>query len=84
MGVNQSDRQASIRAVTATALDYDGDWSARFDAAAIPAGDFNGRLLAWINIKLTASFTNLPSAQAALAASASAPDWNGLGTFSAV
>lgn len=80
---NQSLKQASVRAVTGTALDYQGDWHALFDANAIPAGAFEGRMLQYINAKLSASYTNLPSAQAAFAVANGSPDWNGLGTFTA-
>lgn len=80
---NQSLKQASVRAVTGTALTYEGDWHALFDSNAIPAGTFNSRLLQYINAKLSASYTNLPDAMTAFAVANSAPDWNGLGTFSA-
>ncbi len=33
----QAARQASVRAVTGTALTYEGDWHALFDAASVPA-----------------------------------------------
>lgn len=78
---NQSDKQASIRAYTATASTYEGDWHSAFDKDLIPAGDFNGRLLAWINAKLSASYTSLPSAQAAYAINKGANTWDQLGTF---
>jgi len=78
---NQSDRQASVRAITGTAYPYEGDFHALFDLAYIPAGDFNGRFLQWINQKLFTTYTDLPSAQAALAAANGASDFNSLGTF---
>lgn len=78
---NQGLRQASVRAATGTALTYEGDWHALFDAATIPAGDFNGRLLAWINAQLVASHTELNGAMQAYAAFKSAPSWSELGTF---
>jgi regulation of enolase protein 1 (concanavalin A-like superfamily) len=83
MSDNQGLRQLSVEAVTGTALDYNGDFSALFDQAGIAVGDFNGRFLAWINANLGASYTDLNSAKAALAIANSAPDWDGLGTFSA-
>lgn len=46
MTTNQGARQQSVRDVTGTALDYNGDFSALFDQAGIPAGDWNGRMLA--------------------------------------
>lgn len=76
-------RQASVRAVTNTALDYNGDFHALFDAASIPAGDFNGRFLAWINNKLTQSYTNLPEALQALAIANGAINFSSMGTFDA-
>lgn len=78
---NQSARQASVRAVTGTTSTYEGDWHALFDANAIPAGSFNGRLLQYINAKLAASYTNLPSAMAAFAVANGATTWDSLGTF---
>ena len=80
---NQSNRQASVRAVTGTASTYEGDFHALFDLASIPAGDFNGRFLQWINLNLSSSHTNLPDAVNALAVSNGASNWNELGTFDA-
>ena len=81
MGQNQSDQQASIRAVTGTAWTYEGDWHALFDQAGIASGDYNGRLLAWINQSMGASYAELNGAMSAFAASQSAPSWNEMGTF---
>jgi len=81
---NQSLKQASVRAVTGTESTYEGDFMALFDAAGITETTFNGALLAWINLKLSEAYTNLPGAMAALAASESAGSWNELGTFDAV
>lgn len=80
---NQGRRQASIRAITGTALDYNGDFMALFDLAGIPAGDFNSRFLAWINLKLASAYDNLPSAMQALAAANSAYNFNSMSTFDA-
>lgn len=80
---NQGLRQASVRAVTGTNESYEGDWHALFDNAGISTGDFNGRLLAWINLKLSTSYAELNGAMAALAAYANVPSWNELGTFDA-
>jgi hypothetical protein len=76
-------RQASVRAVTGTTFDYNGDWHALFTLAGIPDGDFNGRLLAWINLKLGASYSDLPAAMAALAAATGATNFSSMGTFDA-
>lgn len=77
----QSLRQASIRGVTATTHTHEGDWHALFTAASIPAGDFNGRMLQWINTRLSASHTNINSAMAAFAAAESAGQFQAIGTF---
>lgn len=80
----QGARQASIRAVTGSAEALEGDWHRLFDLAGIPANDgFNGRLLRWINLKLTATYTNLPEAMQALATYAGAFNFSSLGTFDA-
>ena len=76
-------RQASVRAVTGTALSYDGDWMALFDQASIPDGPFNGRFLEWLNLKLTAEYDNLAEAMQALADANGATNFSSLGTFDA-
>lgn len=78
---NQGARQQSVRNVTATELTYEGDWHALFDLAGIPAGDYNGRLLAWINAQLASSYVGLPDAMNAFAVSKGVTDWNSLGSF---
>lgn len=78
---NQGAVQASLRASTGKALDYNGDWHAVFDDASIPAGDFNGRMLAWINARLSSSHTNLPAAQQAFAEDQGFNNWSSMGTI---
>lgn len=78
---NQGLRQASVRAATGTALTYEGDWHALFDAGAIAAGTFNERLLAYINASLVATHPDIAAAMQAYAVAKGAPDWDGLGTF---
>lgn len=80
---NQEAKQASVRAVTGTSLDYNSDWSALFDLAGIAAFGWNGRLLAWLNLKMGTGFTDLSSAMAAFAIANGAKDWDSLGSFSA-
>lgn len=77
---NQSDLQQSIRDITGTALDYNGDWSALFDLDGIAAGDWNGRLLAWINLQLGTSYAGLTEAQNAYAVENGAANWSALST----
>lgn len=79
----QSARQASVRAATGTALSYEGDWLTLFDQAAIPAGMFNERLLRWINLRLSAAFTEINGAMQAFATAEGAYNFSSLGTFAA-
>ncbi len=81
---NQGLRQESVRAVTGTTLDYCGDWLALFSQAGISgARGFNGGLLEWINLKLAASYTSLPTAMGAFAASLGVTNFDSIGTFDA-
>lgn len=81
MSTNTELQQASIRALTGTTYDYNGDWSALFDLDGIPAGNWNGRMLAWINQQLVADYTDLPSAMNAFAVANGVENWNSLGTI---
>ena len=81
---NQGKRQESVRAITGTALSYEGDWHALFTSAGIADGPFNGRLLAYINSVLGASYAELNGAMQAFAVAKSttgALSWNELGAF---
>ena len=78
---NQGDRQASVRAVTGTTWDYNGDWHALFDTAGIASGTFNERMIAWINGYLGASYTNINDAMQAFAVDQGFNDWDSMGTF---
>jgi hypothetical protein len=78
---NDSARQASVRAVAGTAYDYNADWHALFDSAAVSAGTFSERMLAYINTSLGASHTNVNSAMQAYAESQGAYNWSSMGTF---
>jgi hypothetical protein len=80
---NDGLRQASVRAVTGTTLDYDGDWHALFTAAGIAAGTYDERMLAWINSNLSTSYTSLPQAMQALAVANGAYNFSSMGTFNA-
>lgn len=77
----QGDRQASVRAVTGTSSTYEGDWEALFDQVGIPAGDFNGRMLTWVNLKLSAAFSEINSALQALATANGAYNFSSMGSF---
>lgn len=76
-------QQASIRAVTGSAEPFEGDWHRLFDLFSIPAGDFDGRQLRWINAFLSSSYTNLPEAKQKFAESNGAVNWSSMGTFTA-
>ena len=81
MATNQEARQAAIRAVTSTTGTHDEDWIALFTARSAPAGQFNERMLAYINTKLSTSYTNINDAIQALAANQSADNFSSMGTF---
>lgn len=80
---NQELQLASVREVTGTAYGWPGDWHALFDLAGIPQGDFNGRLLAWINDYLSTSYAGLPEAMQAFAVDQGYINWSSMGTFDA-
>ena len=83
-GNAQGDRQAILRASTGKAFDHNGDWLARFDAAGVNAnGCFNGRLLAYINLKLGTTYDNLPGAMAAFATANGATNFSSITSFTA-
>ncbi len=76
-------RQASVRAVTGTNLGYNGDFMSLFAQAGITSGDFNGQMLAWINLLLGTTYDNLPGAMAAFAIANNATNFASVGTFNA-
>lgn len=78
---NQSGIQEAIRASTGTTLDYGGDWSAQFTADGIASGDWNGRLLGWINYKLSTSYADLPGAMQAYAVDQGFTNWSSMNTI---
>jgi hypothetical protein len=81
MSNNQGLRQASARGVSSTASNYDQDWLAMMAVHGVTTGTYNERLLAWINSRLAANYTNLPAAQQAYAVAKSANKWTDMGTF---
>lgn len=78
---NQSGVQAAVRALTGTALTYEGDWHALFDLDTIDAGPFEARMLNWINLKLSSAHTSLPAAQQAFAEDQGFNNWSSMNTF---
>jgi hypothetical protein len=84
---NDGDRQATLRTSTGKALDYNGDWLAKFDANAIAAGTFEGRMLAFINAQLGTAYTEINGAKQAYAVAQTttgAKSFNELGPFTIV
>ena len=84
---NDGDRQAVLRTSTLKAFDYNGDWHAKFDANAIPTGEYNGRLLAFINAQLGTAYTEINGAKYAYAIARTtngATSADGLGPFTIV
>lgn len=77
----QSRRHQAVRDVTGSAWTYEGDWLALFDLHVVPAGDFSGRMLAWINATLGTDYPDLPGAQQAFAEDQGATNWSSLGAF---
>jgi len=75
---NQSSVQALIRASTGTTGTWSEDWSALFDADAVAAGTWDERLLAWINSKLAASYTNINDAKQAYAVDQGFANWSSM------
>ena len=80
-GPNQSDRQASVRTYSGTSLNYEGDWLALFNLLGVADGDYNGRMIGFINQTLASTYPDLNGAQYAFAANSNAGSWNELGTF---
>ena len=81
MATNSEARQTSIRAVTSTTGTYNEDWLALFTARSIGAGSYNERLLAYINNKLSTSYTDINVALQALAVNQGADNFSSIGTF---
>lgn len=80
--LNQSLRQASIRAVTGKTLFYNGDWHALWDSLSTPGVFFDERMLNYINTKLSpAVYSNVNDAMQAFAVNQGYNSWNSMGTF---
>ena len=81
MARNQEARQTSIRAVTSTTGSVNEDWIALFTTRSAPAGQFNERMLAYINTLLSTTHPNINDAMHALAADQRADNFSSMGTF---
>ena len=78
---NQGELQGSIRLITGTTNDYNGDWHALFDFYSITAGEFNGRLVAWLQSALNSTETNLDGLKQLYADSLNVYNWNSVTTI---
>ena len=81
MATTQEARQAAIRAVTSTTGTHNEDWLALFTPRSAPAGEYNERMLSYINTLLSTSYTNINDAMQALATNQSADNFSSMGTF---
>jgi hypothetical protein len=79
--IQQSLRQQSIRTAASSTQTLEGDWHKLWDSLAISGTTFNERMLNYINLKLSASYTELNGAMAAFAASKSTDSFQSIGTF---
>ena len=77
----QGVRQGVLRSGTSERFDHNGDWIYRAQVLGITTGDFNGRLLAWINFRYGQTYDNLPGAMAYMASVNGATNFSSMGTF---
>jgi hypothetical protein len=78
---NTSGVQAACREYAeVTVGDPVANWHAVLDKDEIDPGDFNGRMLAWINAKLGTSYPDLAGAQQAFAVSQGFNNWASMNT----
>jgi hypothetical protein len=68
-------QQACREYAEVTVGDPVANWHAVFDADEIDPGDFNGRMLAWINFKLGTTYPDLAGAQHAFAVDQGFNNW---------
>lgn len=78
---NQSGIHAAVRTQITQRFSYGEDWSALFDQDEIPAGGWNGRMLAWINFKLGTSHPDYAGALQAFAESQGFDNWASMNTI---
>lgn len=73
---NQGQLQASIRNLTGTENDYNGDWHALFDLYGIASGEFNGRFILWLQAETGSSDTDLNALKQLYASKEGFYNWN--------
>jgi len=79
---NQGQKQASFRAISGKALDFNGDFIAAAEAEGITGGTYNEIMIKWLQFRLSSSETNLPALQQAFADSLGVYNWNSITTIS--
>jgi hypothetical protein len=82
MTTNQEGVHAAVRAETSTTGTYLEDWHALFTADGVAAGPWNARMLAWINLTLSATYANLNEAMHAFAVDQGFNGWTDMNTLS--
>jgi hypothetical protein len=83
VATNQEGRHAKVRALSGTTGTYNEDWHALFTADGITANRcFNERMLAWINVTLSTSYTSLPQAMTAFGIAKGFTNWDAMNTWS--
>lgn len=81
----QENQQVAIRADSGTALDYNSDFISLMHAdLSVTTGTFNELLIAWLQLKLGSSRTDLPGLKAEAAANAGVDSWNLISDVTAV
>jgi hypothetical protein len=75
--------QQSVRAETGTSLTYEEDWHTLWDSAGIADGEFNERMLLWINDRLGTSYQDINDAMQAFAEDEGYSSFGEIGTFTA-
>lgn len=78
MTTNQEGRQQAIRDVTSSAHNTSGDWHAYWDNQSVTAGNWTGRMLAWINSVLGTSYSNVSGAMHAYADNKGFDNWSSI------
>jgi hypothetical protein len=86
MGSQQGLRQSSWKAISGTATTYGGDamaaMAAELEAAMLPVPDgFNGRMIPWLQCRLTSDSTNINDLLAEWAAAEGAANASSIGSF---
>ncbi len=75
---NQGAVQASIEGITGTQAQWNEDWERLWDLQGVGAGEWDERMLLWLNGKLGFTYTNLPQAMQAYADSTGAPNFGSI------